>query len=128
MGWMSLGPLLLVTRTRLSSPPAQVNQPTPHQSTSAQAKPTNEKLELCPTPFRNSMAQRRQGKRGTVRSRNIIQGSKGFTINGGTYVNGDAPTTTQYNFLVINVNGSPSLAVSVSHAAAFSFSSRSIMT
>ncbi|KAH6901811.1 hypothetical protein BKA70DRAFT_1405452 [Coprinopsis sp. MPI-PUGE-AT-0042] len=55
------------------------------------------------------MAQRKQGKRGTARNRNIIQGSNGFTINGGTYANGDAPTTNQYNLLVINVNGSPSL-------------------
>ncbi|KAH6876976.1 hypothetical protein BKA70DRAFT_1239619 [Coprinopsis sp. MPI-PUGE-AT-0042] len=55
------------------------------------------------------MAQRRQGKRGTIRNRNVIQGSNGFTINGGTYANGDAPTTTQYNLLAINVSGSPSL-------------------
>ncbi|KAH6903751.1 hypothetical protein BKA70DRAFT_1227677 [Coprinopsis sp. MPI-PUGE-AT-0042] len=72
-------------------------------------KPTNEKLERYPTPHRNSMAQRRQGKRGTVCNRNVIQGSNGFTINGGTYANGDAPTTIQYNLLAITVNGSPSL-------------------
>ncbi|KAH6903730.1 hypothetical protein BKA70DRAFT_1404014 [Coprinopsis sp. MPI-PUGE-AT-0042] len=39
----------------------------------------------------------------------IIQGSNGVTINGGTYANRDASTTTQYNLLVINVNSSPSL-------------------
>ncbi|KAH6903724.1 hypothetical protein BKA70DRAFT_1227648 [Coprinopsis sp. MPI-PUGE-AT-0042] len=55
------------------------------------------------------MVQRKQGNRGTVYHRNIIQGSNGFTINGGTYANGDATTTIQYNLLVINVNGSPSL-------------------
>ncbi|KAH6876979.1 hypothetical protein BKA70DRAFT_1239622 [Coprinopsis sp. MPI-PUGE-AT-0042] len=55
------------------------------------------------------MVQRRQGKRGTIRNRNIIRGSNGFTINGGTYANGNAHTTTQYNFLVINVSGSPPL-------------------
>ncbi|KAH6903739.1 hypothetical protein BKA70DRAFT_1404017 [Coprinopsis sp. MPI-PUGE-AT-0042] len=60
-------------------------------------------------PFRNSMARGRQGKRGTAHHRNIIQGSNGLTINGGTYANGDAPTTIQYNLLAINVNGSPSL-------------------
>ncbi|KAH6903765.1 hypothetical protein BKA70DRAFT_1404018 [Coprinopsis sp. MPI-PUGE-AT-0042] len=52
---------------------------------------------------------RRQGKCGTIRNRNIIRGSNGFTINGGTYANGNAHTTTQYNFLVINVSGSPPL-------------------
>ncbi|KAH6901773.1 hypothetical protein BKA70DRAFT_1435767 [Coprinopsis sp. MPI-PUGE-AT-0042] len=67
------------------------------------------------------MVQRKQGNRGTVYHRNIIQGSNGFTINGGTYANGDATTTIQYNLLVINVNGSPSLAVSVSEASFFYF-------
>ncbi|KAH6876966.1 hypothetical protein BKA70DRAFT_1448308 [Coprinopsis sp. MPI-PUGE-AT-0042] len=65
------------------------------------------------------MARGRQGKRGTVHHRSIIQGSNGLTINGGTYANRDASTTTQYNLLVINVNGSPSLAVS--DAAVFFF-------
>ncbi|KAH6876997.1 hypothetical protein BKA70DRAFT_1448339 [Coprinopsis sp. MPI-PUGE-AT-0042] len=60
------------------------------------------------------MAQKRQGKRGTVRNRNVIQGSNGLTINGGTYANGDAPTTIQYNLVVINFNGSPSLVSTIS--------------
>ncbi|KAH6901794.1 hypothetical protein BKA70DRAFT_1435783 [Coprinopsis sp. MPI-PUGE-AT-0042] len=59
------------------------------------------------------MAQRRQGKRGTVRNRNVIQGSNGLTINGGTYSNGNAPTTIQYNLLVINLNSSPSLRITL---------------
>ncbi|KAH6901779.1 hypothetical protein BKA70DRAFT_1568302 [Coprinopsis sp. MPI-PUGE-AT-0042] len=67
------------------------------------------------------MARRRQGKRGTVHHRNIIQGSNGLSINGGTFANGDAPTTIQYNFLVINLNSSPTLTVSVSDAAGFFF-------
>ncbi|KAH6901788.1 hypothetical protein BKA70DRAFT_1229605 [Coprinopsis sp. MPI-PUGE-AT-0042] len=74
-------------------------------------KPTDRELELRLHPLCNSMARRRQGKRGTVHNRNVIQGSNGLTINGGTYASGDAPTTIQYNLLVINVNGSPSLTV-----------------
>ncbi|KAH6901816.1 hypothetical protein BKA70DRAFT_1522101 [Coprinopsis sp. MPI-PUGE-AT-0042] len=106
MGWTSLELLLLsVSRVHL---PKSTNRPL---SNLPLHKPINEKLELWPTPFRNLMAQRRQGKCGTVHHRNIIQGSNGFTINGGTYANGDASTTTHYNLLVINVNGSPSLNI-----------------
>ncbi|KAH6901800.1 hypothetical protein BKA70DRAFT_1435787 [Coprinopsis sp. MPI-PUGE-AT-0042] len=65
------------------------------------------------------MARGSQSKCGTIRNRNVIQGSNRLTINGGTYANRDASKTTQYNLLVINVNGSPSLAVS--DVAAFFF-------
>ncbi|KAH6876972.1 hypothetical protein BKA70DRAFT_1576510 [Coprinopsis sp. MPI-PUGE-AT-0042] len=54
--------------------------------------------------------------RPTTQQKSIIQGSNGFTINGGNYDNGDASTTIQYNFLVVNMNGSPSLTVSASNA------------
>ncbi|KAH6901775.1 hypothetical protein BKA70DRAFT_1435768 [Coprinopsis sp. MPI-PUGE-AT-0042] len=54
-----------------------------------------------------------------VDQRGIIQGSNGFTINGGNYNNGDASTSTsttiQYNLLVVNLNGSTSLIVSASN-------------
>ncbi|KAH6903727.1 hypothetical protein BKA70DRAFT_1433346 [Coprinopsis sp. MPI-PUGE-AT-0042] len=67
------------------------------------------------------MARGKRGKHGTItHQRGIIQGSNGFTINGGNYNNGDASTTTtttiQYNLLVVNLNGSSSLTVSASNA------------
>ncbi|KAH6901809.1 hypothetical protein BKA70DRAFT_1435809 [Coprinopsis sp. MPI-PUGE-AT-0042] len=66
------------------------------------------------------MPRGRRGRRGpSAHHRSIVQGSDGLTINGGTYANGDASTTIQYNFLVVNINNSPSLTVSVPNAVAF---------
>ncbi|KAH6903726.1 hypothetical protein BKA70DRAFT_1404010 [Coprinopsis sp. MPI-PUGE-AT-0042] len=96
---------------RLSSPPSQ-SQPIDPALTSRIYLYTNQPIESSGSVqslIRNSMAPRRQSKRGAVHHRSIVQGSKGLTINGGTYANGDASMTTQYNLLVINVNGSPSL-------------------
>ncbi|KAH6903769.1 hypothetical protein BKA70DRAFT_1404020 [Coprinopsis sp. MPI-PUGE-AT-0042] len=62
------------------------------------------------------MVPGRRGKRGRVHSRSIVHGSDGMTINGGTYGNRDASTAINYNLLVININSSPSLTVSASHA------------
>ncbi|KAH6901778.1 hypothetical protein BKA70DRAFT_1435770 [Coprinopsis sp. MPI-PUGE-AT-0042] len=70
------------------------------------------------------MSQRKRRKR-TTHQRAIIQGSTGITINGGNYHNGDASTSTtvQYNLLVVNLNGSPSLIVSTSLAGLFGYPS-----
>ncbi|KAH6876999.1 hypothetical protein BKA70DRAFT_1576520 [Coprinopsis sp. MPI-PUGE-AT-0042] len=66
------------------------------------------------------MARGRRGKHGptTTQQRGIVQGSNGLTINGGNYANGDASTTTttQYNLLVVNINGLPSLTLPASNA------------
>ncbi|KAH6877003.1 hypothetical protein BKA70DRAFT_1576523 [Coprinopsis sp. MPI-PUGE-AT-0042] len=62
------------------------------------------------------MVPGRRGKRGRVHQRSIVHGSGGLTINGGTYANRDASTAINYNLLVININSSPSLTVSASHA------------
>ncbi|KAH6903729.1 hypothetical protein BKA70DRAFT_1566597 [Coprinopsis sp. MPI-PUGE-AT-0042] len=66
---------------------------------------------------------RRKRKKHTTHQRGIIQGSTGFTIHGGNYNNGDVSTTTtvQYNLLVVNVDGSPSLTISLSLAGLFGY-------
>ncbi|KAH6877001.1 hypothetical protein BKA70DRAFT_1576522 [Coprinopsis sp. MPI-PUGE-AT-0042] len=66
------------------------------------------------------MGRGRRGKHAPTNldyHRSIIQGSNGLTISGGNYAHGDASTTIQYNLLVVNLNGSPSLTVSASNVA-----------